>query len=84
MIAIGDAPLVQTPTDTSPPAGLYFMRPGSYVGGGVQAQKADRTRHSGQHNLVFLDLHVESLKTNQFCAKTDDQKRRWNNDHEPH
>jgi prepilin-type processing-associated H-X9-DG protein len=42
------------------------------------------SRHNRSVNAVFCDTHVESAKTNQWTAKSDTARRRWNNDHQPH
>jgi prepilin-type N-terminal cleavage/methylation domain-containing protein/prepilin-type processing-associated H-X9-DG protein len=40
--------------------------------------------HNGGANLVFCDGHVEFARQRLWLAPTDDARRRWNNDNEPH
>jgi len=42
------------------------------------------TSHSGSANLLFADGHVESGRQTNWVAATDNARRRWNNDNEPH
>lgn len=46
--------------------------------------KAIKERHRGISNIAFCDGHVESIKQEKLWERTDDNLRRWNNDHEPH
>jgi prepilin-type processing-associated H-X9-DG protein/prepilin-type N-terminal cleavage/methylation domain-containing protein len=41
-------------------------------------------RHRGKANFVFCDGHVESAKQSRWIERTDDTRRRWNNDNQPH
>ena len=46
---------------------------------------ADLTpRHNKGANVVFCDGHVEYAKQVIWLRKTDRDRQRWNNDHEPH
>ena len=40
--------------------------------------------HHGGANLVFCDGHVEYAKQAVWMAATDGERRRWNNDNQPH
>jgi len=42
------------------------------------------TSHSASANLLFCDGHVESGRQMNWIAATDTDRRRWNNDGEPH
>jgi prepilin-type N-terminal cleavage/methylation domain-containing protein/prepilin-type processing-associated H-X9-DG protein len=42
------------------------------------------TGHNGNANGLFCDGHVESQKLAAWVAPTDQARRRWNIDHEPH
>jgi prepilin-type processing-associated H-X9-DG protein len=41
-------------------------------------------QHSGRGNVLFCDAHIESERPARWNAPTDDARRRWNCDHEPH
>jgi prepilin-type processing-associated H-X9-DG protein len=41
-------------------------------------------RHRGGANAAFCDGHVEFAKLARWIAPSDSDRRRWNNDHEPH
>jgi prepilin-type processing-associated H-X9-DG protein len=41
-------------------------------------------RHSRGANAVFCDAHVEYAKTNRWTGRTEADRKRWNNDHQPH
>ncbi|HWW02406.1 MAG TPA: prepilin-type N-terminal cleavage/methylation domain-containing protein [Candidatus Acidoferrum sp.] len=41
-------------------------------------------RHNRGANIVFCDAHVEFAKLTNWLQKTEQARRRWNNDHEPH
>ncbi len=57
---------------------------GVRLGPDVELHEARRDNHNRTVNHVFCDGHVESRATNQVYARTDDTRRRWNNDNEPH
>jgi prepilin-type processing-associated H-X9-DG protein len=40
--------------------------------------------HRGGANLVFCDGHVESGKQSKWIKPTEEARKRWNNDHQPH
>ena len=40
--------------------------------------------HNQSANVAFCDAHVESAKVRLWLAKTEQARRRWNNDHLPH
>jgi prepilin-type N-terminal cleavage/methylation domain-containing protein len=41
-------------------------------------------RHKGGENIEFADGHVSSIAYSELCRNNDANRRRWNNDHEPH
>lgn len=41
-------------------------------------------RHGGKDNVSFADGHVESIAHKKLIANTEENRRRWNVDHEPH
>jgi len=41
-------------------------------------------RHKGGNNIVFVDGHVSSIRAASLAENTDENRRRWNKDHEPH
>jgi prepilin-type N-terminal cleavage/methylation domain-containing protein/prepilin-type processing-associated H-X9-DG protein len=41
-------------------------------------------RHGGGSNVAFGDGHSENILNKKLIADTDESRRRWNNDHEPH
>jgi prepilin-type processing-associated H-X9-DG protein len=57
---------------------------GVRIGADVALREPRRDNHNRRVNHVFCDGHVESSATNQVYARTDDARRRWNNDNEPH
>jgi prepilin-type processing-associated H-X9-DG protein/prepilin-type N-terminal cleavage/methylation domain-containing protein len=40
--------------------------------------------HAGRANVLFADSHVELVKSNLIVAPTDEARRRWNRDNQPH
>jgi len=54
------------------------------IGADVALRGARRDNHSRRVNHVFCDGHVESAATNQVYARTDEARRHWNNDNQPH
>lgn len=40
--------------------------------------------HTGRANVVFCDGHVEQAKGEKWVEPTEQARRRWNNDHQPH
>jgi prepilin-type processing-associated H-X9-DG protein/prepilin-type N-terminal cleavage/methylation domain-containing protein len=71
MLAIGDSML--TPYGTT--GYLLTMTAGS---------KTDPRRHNGGSNLAFVDGHSETLRNETLVSTNEPDRRRWNNDHEPH
>lgn len=53
-----------------PPQGYFNAFPGG--------------RHNGAANVLFADMHVSRMKKEQMLRFDDVERRRWNNDHEPH
>lgn len=41
-------------------------------------------RHSGGDNVAFADGHVANILHRKFIANNEENRRRWNIDHEPH
>jgi prepilin-type N-terminal cleavage/methylation domain-containing protein/prepilin-type processing-associated H-X9-DG protein len=41
-------------------------------------------RHNGGENVLFADGHVANIKNEKFIENSDENRRRWNNDHQPH
>lgn len=41
-------------------------------------------RHGGKDNVGFADGHVETIPHKKLIANNDENRRRWNSDHEPH
>jgi prepilin-type processing-associated H-X9-DG protein len=41
-------------------------------------------RHKTRANILFCDGHVESLKEKALIESSNEVRRRWNNDNEPH
>ena len=72
MIAIGDS----------------MSPPGLTIPGFLLAQTAgfatDPRRHNGGSNVAFGDGHSESIRNDRLVSNDDNNRRRWNNDHEPH
>lgn len=88
MIAMGDA-FIGTPDNRTLVEGhplisrTDFAIPGLF-GSGDDTPLA-RARHRGTLNVVFCDARVERVKLNfLFFDESDDARRRWNRDHEPH
>ncbi len=44
----------------------------------------EKKRHGGRFNLLFVDGHVEAVKWQKFYEPSDEARRRWNYDNEPH
>lgn len=40
--------------------------------------------HSGRANMLFVDGHVELIKSNAIVALNETARRRWNRDNQPH
>jgi prepilin-type processing-associated H-X9-DG protein len=41
-------------------------------------------RHNRGANIVFCDGHVEHARQKKWLAQTEQARRRWNHDNEPH
>jgi len=57
---------------------------GSFVLTIADGQRNVAARHNGGSNIGFCDGHVETLQNKRLVAPTYEDRRRWNNDHEPH
>ena len=84
MIAIGD----HEQSRTEPQGGLIIPLDsdeicpiGSALSQG-EAQVGDR--HNAGANMVFCDGHAEYTKQSSWIEPTDNVRRRWNNDNQPH
>jgi prepilin-type N-terminal cleavage/methylation domain-containing protein/prepilin-type processing-associated H-X9-DG protein len=42
------------------------------------------SQHLGKGNVMFCDGHLETGKPDRWMAATEDARRRWNSDNEPH
>jgi prepilin-type processing-associated H-X9-DG protein len=40
--------------------------------------------HSDQANVLFADDHIDLVKSNVMVAPTDESRRHWNRDNQPH
>jgi prepilin-type processing-associated H-X9-DG protein/prepilin-type N-terminal cleavage/methylation domain-containing protein len=72
MIAMGDSMFV---IGTTTPGYLLTLTDGF---------KSDPRRHNGGSNIAFADGHSESLRNDRLVSNDEANRRRWNNDHEPH
>ena len=72
MIAMGDSMFV---IGTTTPGYLLTLTGGF---------RADPRRHNGGSNIAFADGHSENKRNDRLVANEDANRRRWNNDHEPH
>lgn len=72
MIAIGDSMFVM---GMSTPGYLLTLTDGF---------KTDPRRHNGGSNIAFADGHSQNVRNDRLVSSDDDNRRRWNNDHEPH
>jgi len=83
---------VQIPSDMialTEPAGAYTQITLSSFGGSWAFLTSASTNwtgavHNGSGNGLFCDGHVESQKQARWQAPTDQARRRWNIDNEPH
>jgi prepilin-type N-terminal cleavage/methylation domain-containing protein len=50
----------------------------------LQGLRYEAQRHHGLFNVVFCDVHVESLKPTALWGTNDNVTQRWNRDHQPH
>jgi prepilin-type processing-associated H-X9-DG protein/prepilin-type N-terminal cleavage/methylation domain-containing protein len=50
----------------------------------VKARLSARKRHTGVFNALYCDGHVTHMKPSKFFGQTDDDIRKFNNDHLPH
>ena len=85
MIAIGDSPGMVPPppgaTNVTPADALQIAFPfdvpaWGHIGVG--------NWHSSGANMVFCDAHVQFAKQSWWIANSDESKRLWNNDNQPH
>jgi prepilin-type N-terminal cleavage/methylation domain-containing protein/prepilin-type processing-associated H-X9-DG protein len=72
MIAIGDSMFV---TGTTTPGILLTL---------TEGYKTDARRHNGGSNIAFADGHSESMRNDRLVSNDEGNRRRWNNDHQPH
>jgi len=89
MIAFADTFLRTSLVRQELDAGAYL---GSFANGfsgytmhGTNGTELARQRHRGRLNIVFCDDHVEPIKVDPlFFDNTDQARRRWFRDHQPH
>ena len=72
MIAMGDSMFV---IGTTTPGYLLTLTDGF---------RSDPRRHNGGSCIAFTDGHSESVRNDWLVATNEVNRRRWNNDHEPH
>jgi len=72
MIAMGDSMFVK---GTTTPGYLLTLTDGF---------KSDPRRHNGGSNIAFADGHSEGIRNDRLVSTNEVNRRRWNNDHEPH
>ncbi|MBE7500079.1 MAG: DUF1559 domain-containing protein [Verrucomicrobiales bacterium] len=77
MIAVGDIQPGQT-------LGRMFGTNSRFVPAGTNRWGWPGNSHANRANLLFVDGHVETGRTEAWVAATDAARRRWNADHEPH
>jgi prepilin-type processing-associated H-X9-DG protein len=41
-------------------------------------------RHNGRFNVLFCDMHIESMRWETISSREEANLARWNNDHLPH
>jgi prepilin-type N-terminal cleavage/methylation domain-containing protein/prepilin-type processing-associated H-X9-DG protein len=86
MITIGDSatfidPILGTQPQTNIPNQIYIVfpfivEPLGYLGVG--------NGHDGAANMLFGDAHVQCSPQSIWIAATDQSRRMWNSDHQPH
>ena len=74
MIAIGDSMLLPFGDGST----------GSFVLTIADGQRNVPARHTGGSVIGFCDGHVETIQNKRLTAATSEDRRRWNNDHQPH
>ena len=79
MIAFTEYVFSRDPEATEPPKQLSDLL-GDYPRTGLE----DFYPHGKGLNQVFCDGHVEHVTKKQFASKTDQIRRRWFNDNQPH
>jgi prepilin-type N-terminal cleavage/methylation domain-containing protein/prepilin-type processing-associated H-X9-DG protein len=88
MMAIGDAVHISHPGGLPVGSGFGDFSPFQYyIGGGErrdQSREADRRRHVGKYNVVFLDGHLEGLKPQELFSGRPEKMKRWNRDNIAH
>jgi len=50
----------------------------------IDTNNAVIDRHKGKHNIAFTDGHTSQIAYKRLLANTDENRRRWNVDNEPH
>ena len=86
MVAIGDTvnDMEMTPVVEWVDIATDTLGPNLYSIGGNLKDFLPSWRHSGGANMVFCDDHVEFANRDVWTKRTDDARRRWNNDHQSH
>jgi prepilin-type processing-associated H-X9-DG protein/prepilin-type N-terminal cleavage/methylation domain-containing protein len=76
---------VKRTLDAGAPLGSFANGEGGYTMHGTNGTELARDRHRGRLNVVFADGHVEGNEVNKlFFDNSDDLRRRWFRDHQPH
>lgn len=86
MIAIGESaafvrPGLASTNAITPGDPLYIAFPFIFSAWGYEGVA---NWHDGMANMLFCDGHVESAKQTDWMADTNERKRLWNNDNQPH
>ena len=84
MIAYGDLATPVTPAGPNDKIGVSDVFMIKIVMKGPQPGIIPGQIHSGGANVVFCDGHLEWQKQERWVVRTDEARRRWNIDHEPH
>jgi prepilin-type N-terminal cleavage/methylation domain-containing protein/prepilin-type processing-associated H-X9-DG protein len=85
MVSVGDC--YCGAGDNDGPAYNLTLVHGYQNGGPVatlRARLSARKRHTGVFNALYCDGHVEHMKPSKFYGQSDDDLRKFNNDHLPH
>lgn len=86
MIAIGDANLMKVWRNETPEeygiTSWDWVWP--FIAASREAQLVEHRRHGATFNLGFCDGHVEPMKRRDVYRDSEEVRKRWNNDNEPH
>ena len=83
MYALGDAEL-QRWSGSGRTAGVFAFSGGSRTITAIYGPLLPLSHPRAQFNMLFVDQHVERVRTNEFCGTAPDHRRRWriDNGHE--